>query len=120
MTINDIWVVKVFDGKTVSAGESEDSDVIDLGAKAWNGNFALQIYCTGAGASVDAKILQSNDKVHFVIPNGVSAICSGYPGAADEDYEIYTASPSPARFLKIRATEVTGAAATLTAWLSIG
>jgi len=120
MTINDIYVVKVFTSEVIAASGTAYSDVIDLGAKAWNGDFSLQIYCTGAGASVDAKCYQSNDNVNFVVPNGVSNICSGYPGVADEDYEIYTASPAPTRFLKIGVTEVTGAEATITAWLSIG
>lgn len=120
MTVNDIVVKKIFDEQTVAASSTADSATYDLGGNTWNRTYALQIYCSGAGASVTATCMQSNDGVNYIVPSGVSAICSDYPGAADSDYAIYSFTPVTARFMKIRLTETQDAEATVTAWLSMG
>jgi len=120
MTINDIYVRKVFALQTIEASESLDSEVIDIGVLAYTGSFSLQIYVTGAGVSVDALCLQSNDGTNFVVANGVSNICSNYPGVTDEDYEIYGFTPVGARWMKIRLTETQAAAGSVEATLAIG
>lgn len=120
MTVNDIYVRKTHALQTIDASGTIDSAIIDIGAMAYSGSFALQIYVTSTGVSVNAQCLQSNDKVNFVIPNGVANICSNYPGVTGEDYEIFGFSPVGARFMKIRITETQGTAGSVEANLAMG
>ena len=120
MTVNDVVVKKIFNSQTVAASGTADSSIYDIGAESWNRTYSMQIYVTGASASITASCLQSNNKSNFIGASGVSAICSNYPGAADSDYAIYSFSPVTARFMKIRLTETNGAEATVTAWMAMG
>lgn len=120
MSVRDTYVIKIFDAEAIDASGTEYSDVIDLGAKAVGGNFALQIYVTGAGASVTARYqLRNAADATFVTPTGASDICTNYPGVAAQDYEIFSFNPDAARFMRIGMTETQAAAVAVTAWLAI-
>lgn len=120
MTYRDTYVEKVFNTIALSGSGTEYSSTIDLGAKAIGGNFALQIYVTGSSASVTATYQLRNDPASsWVTPTGASDICTNYPGAAAQDYEIFSFSPEAARYLRIAVSETQGNDASVTAWFSL-
>jgi len=119
MTIRDTYVTKIFASSIAAAGTAY-SNPIDLGARAIGGNFAMQIYVTGAGASVTAKYQLRNDAAaSWVTPAGAADICTNYPGASGQSYEIFTFSPEAARFMRIQMTETQSASVAVTAWLAM-
>jgi len=118
MTTNDIYVRKTHTLQTIDASGTVDSIAYDIGAMAIMGSFSLQLNVSGAGASVDAFCLQSNDGTNFVVGNGVANICSNYPGVTDEDHELFGFTPLGARWMKIRLTETQAAAGSVEAHLA--
>jgi len=119
--IRDTYVKKVFDTIALSASGTSYSDVIDLGAKAVGGNFAFQLYVSGTDASVTLRYQLRNDPAAtFVTPTGASDICTNYPGANAQDYEIFSFSPSAARYMRFAVTETQAADVSVTGWFSRG
>ena len=106
--------------ETISASANTSSEAIDLTRRAANGIFSIQVLIEGDGTA-KFEYLLSIDGVNFLEPSSASDIATGLVddgGPGGDGRNIYSFSPEPARWLKIKVTE-TGTSNTITAtvWL---
>lgn len=122
MSGQDVTCRQIADAKVVEVG-TWDSAPVDIGV--YTGGLAdtspmtLQLSVAGAGASVSASPLLSIDGT-YISPTGIGDICTTVPNATESlstRYMFGFNTPVAGR-MKIRFT-VSGAAATITAWLAM-
>ena len=110
---NQIWNVTALDRKIVAPSSTGDSQAYDLGQYKPTGFFSLQ-YSIASTGRVKFEYQLSNDGQRFIEPTTGSVIATGItirsgPGSDGKDLVYF--APEPARFMRIRATELGGVSA---------
>jgi len=120
---SEISAICVFNAQTIPAGGYITSDVIDLGL-AQNGYFAIEPTISSVGGcAVTLTYLVSISGVTFLTPTSASNIITGMSetsGPSSNGVDVYTFTPELGKQMKIRATDVSGATASvIVGWLAV-
>lgn len=119
---NEIFNPTVFDGITINAGESQESEILDMDWYKPNGDFSLHVVLTGDGTGkLEYQI--SNSREDFHTPSDAKDIVTSHTktsGPGNDGKDTYSFDPKLARFMRFKASE-TGEAnsISLTAVLAI-
>jgi hypothetical protein len=113
-------VLTVFNAQEIAASGNASSNSIRIGDL--EGYFTLQYAVTGDG-TCKFEYLLSNDGTNFIEPSDADDIITAQTktsGPGSDGQDIYSFSPTPAKFMKIKCTETGGAdTVTITAYLSM-
>lgn len=106
---------RVHSAVTVAASGSASSTAIDFANmnRSWqpDGYFSIQVAVTGDGTA-KFEYLISNDGTNFLEPSAASDITTGVTktsGPGSDGKDIYSFTPLPCRWMKIKVTETGGA-----------
>lgn len=107
----DIYSINALTTKAITASSNSSSDSYDLKRYRIDGYFSVQVTIAGSGTA-KVEYLLSNDGTNFVEPSSASDITSGMTatsGPGSDGIDLFSFSPEPARYLKIKVTETGGA-----------
>ena len=112
----DIYTVNALTSESIDASGNASSTAIDLKRYKIDGYFSVQVTIAGSGTA-KVEYLISNDGTNYIEPTSASDITSGMTatsGPGSDGKDIFSFSPEPARFMKIKVTE-TGTSNSITA-----
>lgn len=108
--MNEIISKDIFNGESIAASGSKTSNAFNLSSIKPNGFFSLQLELTGDGTG-KIEFECSNDGKNFLTPSESEDIVTSHTktsGPGEDGKDIYSFTPPPCMYLRIKATETGG------------